>query len=424
MCGRTRSVMDTKTKDAAVFRAMLNRDSWQRFGAAVQNVLWTNTNLRTIFGHLADLHDKTSHNLTPDEALLYLESVRPEGDAAVSLAHQFMDVAPEISDDVLRECIRESAARGLSLHAAQSILGELQNSNDFDPSAAHAIMREAVEAHSADAVHGRILDLMESGVADIAVDRPLMATFGFGERLDYCAGGGTAAGEVSVIIAGAKKGKTTALSKTGLENALLGRKVLHITLENPPLMCARRYDSGLTGLDYRGLTANSHVAPRARKRIEEAGGFVKIVNWQYEDRSPSEIVPLVRETEADLVLIDYLQLMSPDRTKGMNRWEKRHLLSKLGKDTCRAATELRLPIITAWQSNREGAARDTVSALDVAESWDTVQHATTILGISASDEEKHIGRLRVHTLLTRYSSTPGSVRFKVDLEKNTWEIDE
>lgn len=194
---------------------------------------------------------------------------------------------------------------------------------------------------------------------------------------------------------------------------------MHVTLENPPQMCARRYDSALTGLDYYGLRTNPQVLPRARQRITDAGGFVKIVNWQYQDRSPEEIIPLVCEVGGvDLVIIDYLQLMSPDQTKGMSKWQKNHLFSKLGKDTCRLGAELQVPIISAWQSNRVGAAEETMNEIHVAESWDITQHASSIVGMSASTEERSRGMLRIHTLLTRYSARPGSVRYKVDLEKN------
>lgn len=410
--------MDPKTKDAAIFRAMLRRDNWQRFGPTVQGVLWTNASLRTIYEHLADLHSKTEHDLTPTDVLLYLESVRPEGDSVVALAHQFIDLAPEVHTDVLKECIRESAARGLSLHAAQSILGSV-NDGGFDPSIARALLDEAVAAGNTDVASDQILDLIDSGLASLELDRPNLCSLGLGDRLDAAVGGGVAASELCVFLAGPKRGKTTLLSHIGTQAGLRGQRVMHVTLENPPQMCARRYDSALTGLDYYGLRTNPQVLPRARQRITDAGGFVKIVNWQYQDRSPEEIIPLVCEVGGvDLVIIDYLQLMSPDQTKGMSKWQKNHLFSKLGKDTCRLGAELQVPIISAWQSNRVGAAEETMNEIHVAESWDITQHASSIVGMSASTEERSRGMLRIHTLLTRYSARPGSVRYKVDLEKN------
>lgn len=415
--------MDPKTKDAAIFRAMLGRDNWQRFGPAVQGVLWTNTNLRTIYGHLADLHEKTEHDLTPADALLYLESVRPEGDSVVALAHQFIDLAPEVHTDVLKECIRESAARGLSLHAAQSILGSV-NVEGFDPSVARALLDDAVAAGNADVATDKILDLVDSGAASLELDRPNLCSLGLGDRLDNAVGGGVAASELCIFLAGSKRGKTTLLSHIGTQAGLRGQRVMHVTLENPPQMCARRYDSALTGMDYLGLVTNPHMLPRGRQRITDAGGFVKIVNWQYEERSPEEIIPLVHEVGGiDLLILDYLKLMSPNHTKSMNRWEKRHLFSKLGMDTCLLGAQLGIPIISAWQANRDGSAAETVTEFDVAESWDILQHASTVLGISANEEERFRGTLRLHTLLTRYSARPGSVRYRVDLEKNQFKED-
>jgi hypothetical protein len=416
--------MDPKTKDAAIFRAMLRRDNWKRFGPAVRGVLWTNTNLRTIYGHLGDLHDRTEHDLTAADAVLYLESVRPEGDAIVSLVRQFVDMAPEVSDDVLKECIRESAARGISLHAAQSILGNIHG-DEFDPAIARDMLNEAVDAGKADTAADTILDLRDSGLASLELDRPNLCSLGLGDKLDYVVGGGVAAGELCIFLAGPKRGKTSLLSYIGAQAGLRGQQVMHVTLENPPQMCARRYDSALTGYDYDTLVVNSHVLPMARARITDTGGSVKIVNWQHEERSPNEIIPLVHEVGGvSVIIIDYLQLMIPDRTKGASRWERRHLFSKLGKDTCRLGAELGVPIISAWQTNRDGAAAETVSEYDVAESWDVLQHASTVIGISANEEERSIGRMRLHSLLTRYRNTPGSVRYKVNLERNQFKVDE
>jgi hypothetical protein len=148
-------------------------------------------------------------------------------------------------------------------------------------------------------------------------------------------------------------------------------------------------------------------------------GSVKIVDWRDNEHSPSEIGPIVkRHGPIDLVILDYLQLMVPDRTQNLNRWERRHLYSKLGRDIRDIAKQVEAPVLTAWQTNRKGAEADTVTEFDVAECWDIVQHADVLLGISTSPNERKLRRLHIHPLLQRYSQATGNVEYIEDFERN------
>lgn len=403
--------------DAAVFKALLQHKRWKRCGHAVREVLWTNTNLRTLYGYLSDLHARTTTDLGIDEVRVYLESVRPPGDALVSLVEEYAG-APDINDEVLNESIREATTRGLAIKAAKGILETCMQPH-FDPTVAHSILGDAVEAAATDANSSRILNLSDAGVPSFTVDRPNICSLGLGSKLDAAVGGGVAASELCIFLAGPKRGKTSLLSFIGTQAALRGQRVMHITLENPPQMCARRYDSALTGLDYHGLISNQHMLKPAHARIEEAGGSVHIVNWQYEERSPGEILPLVSEVGGiDVLIIDYLQLMLPDRSKMFSKREQRHLFSKLGKDMCRVGAELHIPTISAWQVNREGSQAETVNEHDISESWDILQHASAAIGISMNREEFLQGVVRLHTLRARYNATPASVKYNVNLDRN------
>ena len=409
--------MNLKTRDAAIFKALCRRDNWVRHSTTVHNVLWLNTDLRRLHSHLKKLHEIGAADLTVGEVQTYINSIEPDS-SLVHLVSTFVE-APDMSEAVLWEAIRQSAARGLSYQAAQQIL-ENHLSVDFNPKDASELLTQANEAFAI-SDGARVLDLDDSGLPDLETDRPNICSLGLGRRLDYLIGGGVAASELCIFLAGPKRGKTTLLSYIGTQAGLRGQRVMHITLENPPQMTCRRYDSALTGLNYEELIANAHILPAQRARITNAGGCVKVVNWQYEERSPSEIIPLVKEFGIDVVILDYLQLMIPDRSKAFSRKEQRHLYSKLGKDICRVGAELQVPVISAWQANREGAAADTVSEYDVAESWDIMQHASSIIGISANQAEKAAGLRRIHTLLLRYSDKRGSVQYNTNLERNKWE---
>ena len=413
--------MNLKTRDAAIFKALCRRKHWLKYGVAVREVLWVNTDLRRLYQHLAKLYELAEgRNLTLEEVRVYVDAVEGADSSLSDLVSTFVE-SPEISESVLREAVRQSISRSLSVQAAEQIIAN-HLSPDFDSRIAHDLLTKALEAATTDADAGRVLDLVDSGSPNLNLDRPNLCSLGLGSKLDYLIGGGVAASELCIFLAGPKRGKTSLLSYIGAQAGLRGQRVLHITLENPPQMTCRRYDSALTGLDYQELLVNSHVLPAQRARITKAGGFVKVVNWQYEERSPAEIIPIARQYDINIVILDYLQLMIPDRSKAYARKEQRHLFSKLGKDICRAGAELRVPMLSAWQSNRIGALADTVSEYDVSESWDIMQHASSVVGISATRQEKMDGVHRLHTLLLRYNNKLGSVRYKTNLDRNQWEV--
>lgn len=409
------SDMPPQTRDAAIFKALLVRENWLQYGPMVRRVLWLSTNLRQLYRHLGDLHERTTGDLTIEDVAVYVGSV---DDSLAVLVRKFEE-APPINDEVLREFIKQSAARSLSFQAAEHIMAKHMD-HDFDPSVAADMLQDARNAIDSGAQSKLVLDLQDSGEPDLALDRPNLQSLGLSTRLDQLVGGGVAAGEVCVFLAGPKRGKTSLLSYIGAMAGLKGQRVLHFTLENPPQMAARRYDSALLGYNYNELLMNPMKLQRARLRISEAGGFCKIINWQYQEKSPAEITPFAREYGADLIIVDYLQKMVPNGTKTYGRWEKRHLFDKLGNDICQVAADLGVGIVTAWQTNREGDAADTVTEHHVSESWSIMQHASTIIGVSAVSGERRENLRRIHTLLSRYSDKQGSVRFDVDLERNQW----
>lgn len=411
-------------RDAAVLRALCTKAGWHTYLPQILKVLWTSSVLQIAHSYLEELHKAVAHDFTPQEFRQYVVSVVGDEDrlAEIKGLLDSMESAPEISGDVLREAVNRCVSRNLSLQAAKDILTKVQKP-DYDPSEPLKLLTQATDIVTVPD-SAAVSDYLSSGMPDPEVDRPNKCSLYLGTKLDDALRGGPAAGEVVLFLAGPKKGKTSVIAHVGAKNALhAGKRVLDITLEISKELRMRRYDSSYTGMDYEGLVRHPQIVERARQSVADAGGSVTFVDWQYEEHSPSEILPIVAEYGPfDLLILDYLELMIPDRTKAYARREQRHLLSKLGKDIRGVAKRLALPVVTAWQVNRFGNQADQVTENDISECFDIVKHVDAIIGMSRSSEEKRQNLLRIHTTdAIRLSTRSVSTTFRADLERNQFE---
>jgi replicative DNA helicase len=265
----------------------------------------------------------------------------------------------------------------------------------------------------AESAGGAVVDLDDTGLPGTTDDRPGLCPLGLSAELDASLGGGVASGELAVLLAPPARGKTSYLVAIGAKAAQAGRHVLHVTLEISTRRVGRRYDSTLTGLKSSDLIQAVSAVAAARKQVKTNGGSIHIKDWSYMDVTPNDIRGLTKGMRAagksvDLIIVDYLELLTPNSGDNYSRREQRHVYGQLGKQMRAMAVGLDVPVITAWQVNREGSDMHNVELRHISESWDIIKHADQIISMNQTDAERdeHIMRLRV---LKQRDSTDRSV---------------
>lgn len=395
-----------------LLRSLLTKEGWaQHSPSLIEEALSGDTNLRTLYHQLPDMHEVAAGDLR----LVDLEASlagHPREEELAELCGRITDIeAP--TPDIVFAAIQRSLRASLAMEAARDIVAR-STDPDFDPAKAYEYLERAVklEVDSTPPV----VSLEETGLPDVKNDRPNMCSLAISPRLDRACRGGIAAGEMLVFLGGPKRGKTAILSAIGANAALQGKNVLHVTLEISSKLAARRYDAALTGLDYDQMVAQPSLVQRARAPL---GNRVMFVDWQYEDHSPADIQPILNYCEKlgtpiDLLIVDYLQLMVPNGTRSLRRMEQRHLYSLLGKDMRGLAKHNNIPVITAWQLNREGAGEDVPDERHIAESWDIPAHVDLLIVLSSTTIEKGKGQLTARIALSRFNAQHTAVKFDVD----------
>lgn len=406
---------------AQVLKGLLSKQGWASFGDLMQGEILNNHEVRLLYTRIEALHAQTEENLSPAALALDIESSWPEGDERDLLLQmvEYIDEGEEVPLEALQAMVRKFVSRELLTKASKYIATNL-GSQSLDADVALAYCQRAVEISETTA--GGVVDLATAGLPGETNLRPALVGLGLSNQLDASLGGGIAAGELGVLLAPPARGKTSLLCMVGARAAQAGRGVLHITLEISARRVVRRYDQALTGLKSSEMVNAPKTVAAARKQMVKAGGQVHVVDWSYKNVTPNDVRGMVKRLRSegkkvDMVVIDYLELMTPNPTTDRARRDMRHSYGSMGKDLRAVAVGLELPIVTAWQVNREGSDCHNVELRHVSESWEIIKHADMIVALQQSDGERENRVMRLRILKQRESTERTQVYLHSDLDR-------
>ena len=103
--------------------------------------------------------------------------------------------------------------------------------------------------------------------------------------------------------------------------------------------------------------------------------------------------------EPDLIVLDYADLLYTKNGK-----EKRDRLDDIYTSLRGMATELKIPIWTASQSNRSAARDNIIQGDQIAESYSKIMISDFALSLSRKTDDKENGTGRFHVMKNRYGA--------------------
>jgi replicative DNA helicase len=223
--------------------------------------------------------------------------------------------------------------------------------------------------------------------------------------LDDTLRGGLEKGELGVILALPKKGKSIGLTHMGCA-ALMMRsgRVAHFVLEGTTDQAMLRYQSRLTQIPYSSLEKDE-VSPEESKILDSIdkkyAGKLDLIpfnaHWKYTVLDvESKIKELKRVGRMpDLVIIDYADLLSAVEKYDQHRHEQTEVYRGLK----RLAMMYNVAIWTASQAQRPSQKDEEpylLRARDIAESYEKVRIADFVMTLNATSKEKDDGIMRLH----------------------------
>jgi len=207
--------------------------------------------------------------------------------------------------------------------------------------------------------------------------------------------GGLGRGEIGVITANTGVGKSHFLVQMGANAMKAGKNVLHYTFELTEQAVGIRYDSNLCGISSSDVVDNKDRVIDFYEKSEDLG---RLIIKEYPTgaatvntiRNHIEKLAL-RNFKPSVILIDYADIMRSSRQYD----SLRHELKLIYEELRNLAMELRVPVWTASQANRDSANSDIVGLENMAEAYGKAMVADLVVSISRKPSEKATGAGRL-----------------------------
>lgn len=223
------------------------------------------------------------------------------------------------------------------------------------------------------------------------------------EKLDGYLGGGFEQ-ELVFLLAGTGVGKTTFLVNRLAAAALRGYRCLHISLELVTDKTLHRYYRRIAGAN-RGEFFSDFpgVQGRVRHWMNLAGGSVHVLYLP----AYGPTVDDIRATcemfvdmygNLDVLAVDYLDLLSRSKHRGLRTDEQLGILSHEIRTIC---TTMDAEVITASQANREGLTADKLTLKHMAGAIAKAQAADVVMGLVQNADEAKVRQARLGLLKMR-----------------------
>lgn len=239
------------------------------------------------------------------------------------------------------------------------------------------------------------------------------------ETVDKKLFGGMNRGELNIFAGGSGAGKSLFLANLGVNWALQGLNVIYLTLELSEELVSMRIDSMLTEIPTRDVFKQIDEVEMRVKVIGKKAGTYQI-KYMPSGKTANDVRSYLKEYEvrfgrkADVVLIDYLDLLMPMGRKisAENLFIKDKFVSE---ELRNLAMEKQCILVTASQLNRGAVEEVEFDHSHISGGLSKIQTADNVFGIFTSRAMRERGKYQIQLMKTRSSSGVGQ---KIDLDFN------
>lgn len=224
--------------------------------------------------------------------------------------------------------------------------------------------------------------------------------------------------ELSCMMGAAKAGKSMSLGDFAKNASIAGYSVLYVTLEVGKKIIADRLDAAVSDTLMRELSKDPDAIETAIAAIAAKAKPLKLREFASGTMKPSQLMRLIEKYRADgiifdLIVVDYADIMAAE-------YRSDSLIDNLRTiyiDLRAIAFETNAAVLTATQTNRDGAKAVTAKATDVGDDWNKARTVDLMLGINATDSEKATNDARLSFLLARNVEAGFSLAIKQNRQK-------
>jgi replicative DNA helicase len=222
--------------------------------------------------------------------------------------------------------------------------------------------------------------------------------------------------ELSALMARAKWGKSMGLGDFGKNASMAGYNVLICSCEVSAKIYAERLDANFSETAMRLLKLHPFDVQKKIKKAAEKAGVLKIHDYATGTLKPSQLRRLIERYRArgiifDEIIVDYADIMCPEHFVDDMRENSRTIWIDLRA----IGFEQNAAMLTATQTNRDGAKAFTAKATDVAEDYNKVRTVDLMISGNATEAEIAAGEARLCFAASR-NQAEVTIRIQQDRE--------
>ena len=248
------------------------------------------------------------------------------------------------------------------------------------------------------------------------------------EYLNTITKGGLPNKTLNICLAGTGVGKSLFMCHVAGNVLAQGRNVLYITMEMAEERIAERIDANLLNVP---LDQLQHLTkPILMSKVEDisnASKDGKLIIKEYPTgaahaghfRALLNELKLKKNFEPDMIFIDYLNICSSSRMKGMGGSINSYTYIKAIAEELRGlAVEFNVPIFSATQTTRSGYTSSDPGLEDTSESFGLPATADLMFALVSSEELESLGQVMVKQLKNRYNDPGYKKRFVLGIDRS------
>lgn len=232
---------------------------------------------------------------------------------------------------------------------------------------------------------------------------------------------------LNIALAGTGVGKSLFMCHVAASSLMQGKNVLYITLEMAEERIAERIDANLFNLPIDQLESLSKkmfddkIAKIAKRNIG------KLIVKEYPTgaahashfRALLNELKLKKQFEPDIIFIDYLNICSSSRMKGLGGAINSYSYVKAIAEELRGlAVEFNVPVFSATQTTRSGFSNTDVGLEDTSESFGLPATADFMFALISTEDLQRLGQMMVKQLKNRYNDPTYKKRFVVGVDRS------
>lgn len=209
--------------------------------------------------------------------------------------------------------------------------------------------------------------------------------------LDSILCGGTARGELSVVLAAPNTGKTIALINMASGGLFAGKRIYHFHAEQTSGVIRARYTARLSNTPFKNIKDNPTKMTKRLLAIKESTGCDLIISKCAGATIGSLRAFIYKHEQPDVIVIDYA-----DKLVSKNRYnDRRHEIAAIYDEMVLMADEFNCSILTASQTNRQAVGKEKVTIKDLAESFEKAAIADNIIALCQTSDERALNVIRL-----------------------------